>query len=596
MSKRRSFYGRISGFQHAITFLLSFVAFQNLFHHAHSQSSTCTKDSECGPGQFCDLTFEECRTKWLSKCTSEFKDDWFSICGQLAENGTIVPCSFTSLTDEDPFPCFVGRPGSNSCPLHTTFVNASSQLPQERNCAPCKHIETFSNEKASKSCYLDYKFKRAGEKTGEPFNSCKKDEDCALGLYCYVLVLSVSDDWKRSIFDSSNQYSTSVVDGFCFKNSDVASFCTTSLLCHPGESCVRFKGIEDSFCAPTVSISRVQPPLQVLDPVPRWTLRSLAATELAFILLKSVAMTQQKKSWAYCGLLFFIIESLAGLAITALQFVLLISVANSDGYSLSGPRLIIMGGVSFVVTEILSIISESLIIRRRVTGQTATEIDLSTNKFSFSLVRRVVSKVLVIVIVISMSVYTNIRSWYIDFEHPLSSYAKPAAISMIAILTIYTIASAFLYKRFWVRIVLSNIILLLSVVVSLLFLFPQSISGRSEKYLTYVNWCNPIDSTQTAVPSFLFSVIIFMNALSAFRLHGYQESNGLTAEQVEFVESAALGLGGSVLTISTASNPCPGAKILVLLVGGPQIAVLLSPFLAEYIFVAIKKLRGRSTS
>ena len=414
-------------------FSLVFVALSNHFIPAECRNWTCTKDADCENNEFCkemwdstaDDWVQNCLTKRFAKCRTSSGWNNQSVYAQFSEHGTLIPCSVTSSTVDDRFPCFITDQLMKSpCPLNTAFVKASSGFPSDHYCSPCSHIGAFSNVQGRKNCDVTYEFEEPkGNKKGHFFNRCQRDADCTNGLKCIVLVLTDHLTWFN--VHPSSRYDTDVMNAFC-RYSDAYSYefrssCQTSLLCNHGESCLRFKHIDRSFCAPTVSIKKVDPPLEVVDIVPRWTLGTLAVTELAFILLKSVAMIQQKRIWAYFGLSSFLIESLAGLAITTLQCYVVISVSVSSDY----PEILpIVGSTVFVLSEIFSIVSESLIVRRKV-RQPVQEINLPTNKFRYPLIRRIIFKFLTVIAVIGMSVNSyifHIPDW--NRIHPFSVYFK----------------------------------------------------------------------------------------------------------------------------------------------------------------------------
>lgn len=241
-----------------------------------------------------------------------------------------------------------------------------------------------------------------------------------------------------------------------------------------------------------------------------------------------------------------------------------------------------IGANLFVFTEICIAISESVFIRKKFKKQ---ELEISTNQPipHRSLVGRAFIKWYTSVTFFSLSI--SLRSGF--GNHIESVSFKIDLVGLVVILLYYLLINICLYRRYWMRIIMSSIILLVSAVLSAVPIitylrdadsFPDGELATCEAYGGFFH-CESI----------LLGVNIFLTAVSAFRLQTYMETKRITAHQVEFFETAVLTIVKPSIILSNVMYPAEFQQLVS--VAYPQVAVLLTPLIIEYIQVFFSRMK-----
>lgn len=156
---------------------------------------------------------------------------------------------------------------------------------------------------------------------------------------------------------------------------------------------------------------------------------------------------------------------------------------------------------------------------------------------------------------------------------------------------LYGLLSLGFYKLCWVRVVNSLLIILANMRIGALGLLTTTLDSKyiNSRCAHFFN----MNYTEygIAVPGVLLAVNIFSVALSTFGLGGYKEMGILTMEQVEFVETAILGVLRPLFAISMNQWFCNASKTVIVLVACPQVAAMQIPVVFEYAIAAFRGIK-----
>lgn len=384
------------------------------------------------------------------------------------------------------------------------------------------------------------------------------------------------------------------LDHSCFCFDWDQPHCNIVQPCKRGNVCVReASGIQ--FCVRSEGVAHFHYQLHRVKTLPTYFSTILFAIEILFICIKSATVNHSKKGFRIVGGACFIIESIAGLALTILQLIIVILMNYATNISWAAQ----FGAALFVISEVISIISEGINVRRKIYFETK-KVSLFSKETSYTsnsqspkwwtklpLMRRVVAKY-ISVILASVCLLTKLpplqsvlssigiySSSIFEFENNVNWIF----ILPFSYIVIHTIISFSFKHRLWSRIISASFFL--TVLSTYIFYSIISALTNREESQDFESLGPFQFGGPTVLAIFLFSLSIFNTAISGINLMGYRESRKLTQEQVEFVETAIIGPVAIVAVIVSLSFLF-GDRLSIVTVGFPQIAVLLFPVLLEY--------------
>lgn len=552
-----------------------------------------TYDTECPAGMFCDnklLPTEQedifvCTQKFYNSCQSSFDcasdyqiqsgecvfllpNETLSLCSDMTKRGENACFCSPMIWDYFPFQCDI-----NTAEIDTTFD-------ENKYCVPCSFLSPPNVTSAHNACRTKYVYQKPPlGKNGSSFHSCDNNlQYCNDGLQCSI----ISGNYTSRC--SSRLHEVSAVNN-CFCIDTEATSCSSLSSCSIGSSCIRLPTDEHPVCVPSDSLSRVtpSPPIMQTNTSLKHILLALSVMELTFVVCKSVALSRTEKGWLLFAVICFIFETIIGLSLTVIQCYIVLQLNLSHDVVDVG---LIIGASLFVLTEICAVISEAIFVNRKVKNQKAP-ITNNENRFRFSLVYRVVVKWVTFFISIALVILASRLSFAYSGEG--LNFLKIILPSMAATIICYSIFTLFYYCRYWARVITSTTILIISFVITMNIIFKNYKFGPVVFDNQFVR-----NSCGTFRDGYLFPLIlafnVFLTAISSFRLHGCDDLKSITAEQVEFFETAVFGLSYICIFLSTVL--CADEAIVLFLVACPQVGVLLVPFLFEYtkaLFFTIRK-------
>lgn len=512
-------------------------------------------------------------------CTCNFQ---LGECMHLSQNGTLEICSSLHHTGVSKESCFCAprkkRYGLDSCQINTVAIPSSFDY--NEYCMPCTLLPTQNESSPPGECSTLYNFQAPPAGThGTYFHSCNEIDNCSEDLFCR----SVTANGYYTFCD--NRRSSNSLTNACFCAPLELSACTVFSPCPSGYSCVRPTKQANRICAPSAYLTRVEPPMQHFPTLSKTTLLILTSTELLFVVFKSIALTRTEKRWLGFALVCFIVETIIGFSLTLMQLFIIIDSRMEKNFPDLDTR-ILLGALLFVFTELCAAISECISVRRKIRRQ---EIDLSNykHKYRFSLVRRVVTKWIAIGVTVLSSIFSNRFQFKFQFRS-----LNIIISSIIVIAACYGVFTLLCYRRYWTRIVISSVILLLCIITTAVFVLIRYHHGMFmvPSVDHYFYSCGSFLTSEPFI-MFSFGFNIFLTALSAFRLDHYSEMKTISAEQVEFFEAAVIGTALPCVWLSLTA--CLEEVIIVFLVAGPQVAVIFFPVLFDYIKVLYSNLKLR---
>lgn len=517
-------------------------------------------------------------TEGICMCSS-YNDE----CVYMSENGILARCS-SSPSGLSKKSCFcatrTNKFGRDGCGMNTAEVATSFDY--KNYCVSCTFLPPRNASLRQSKCSTTYNFQAPPiHNNGSYFHSCNITYKCSKEFYCQLATtksyFTICDN------DRLNNNATSS----CFCAPVDFTPCTVFSPCPSGYSCVRPANVATQICAPSESLVRVNPPMKPVPTLPKTTLLILASTELIFVMFKCVAFMRSEKHWHIFAFVCFIVETIIGFSLTAMQvFITIHSRVKNISYSFE-VRLFV-GATLFVFTELCAVISEAVSVRRKIKPP-EDDITKYKHKYRFSLVRRVVTKW----IALSTTLFSMGFSNMYNFQFELRSL-NIIFISITILVSCYGVFTLFHYRRYWTRILISTGIILTSIILTAVFVLIRKNHVNfvvPDKYY-YFSVCGSLLSAEPII-MFCFGFNIFLTALSAFRLLDHSAMNNITEEQVEFFETAVLGTALPCIWIALVS--CVEETILVFVVAGPQVGVLLVPLLFDYIKVLHSKLKFKQT-
>lgn len=524
-------------------------------HHIHS---TCTLSAHCEIGE---------------------------VCMALTHSGTFYECSRQMLNSSFVTPCFCRDYSSRgSCPVNNDHI----RLLDITICIPCSSIENLSPDLPDVSTPLCQKrfpevpAPQNGENVSSILEKCSSRQPCKSTLRCTTHRDDLLIECPKFPLDHSC---------FCFKSTE--RVCNIVQACRRGQLCVRLYGGRQ-FCVESGAAKRFQEHLSHINTLPWWFAVSLFATEIIFTLLKSVTVNHTKKAVRMIGGAFFVVESIAGLTMTVLQLINVMLMRNYPGVLMDLGTMV--GAVLFVASEIISIISEFINVRRKIgfdpkidsslskpTG--CTKVSRPSNWLATILpIRRVVSKYIAIIMALVCLIITlgtdGVRRYSAQFGFATKINPEWVFIVLLTYITLHTIIFLKFKHKFWSRILSACFFLTLSATF-VLYSIIIVITNHQDSYCSNDGNRRFRFEGFSTYAIFLFSASIFNSAVSGVHLKGYRETGNVTQEQVEFVEAATIGPAATIPAIICAPV-CFYDRISILTVGLPQVAVLLCPILLEY--------------
>lgn len=280
-------------------------------------------------------------------------------------------------------------------------------------------------------------------------------------------------------------------------------------------------------------------------------------------------------------------ESITGLLLTILQvtIVKLMTMRSPHGYLRKWA--VQLGAIFFFVSEVISILSESINVRRKITFERGMQLPLSKFKANkkvcmesqrFPEVRRIFAKYFATLLACICLVVTlpPIVSYFLS-----STYAVYFS-GFFAFLFIYIILHSLIFLKYseklWFRIISTFVILIISSAFIGYVIISDS-KNHPGKYC-YEEFSFAFYEV-ASIAVFLLPVSISNTAISGFHLKGCREAGKVTQDQVEFIEAAIIGTIVPI-TVIISSPECLHDIITILSIGFPQVAVLLFPILFEY--------------
>lgn len=522
----------------------------------------CNSSRECQKNEECDSSDAGmCVQNYYRSCFSS-KDCYSSDseCVSLIENGQLLNCSATQILWKDKR-CFCAPPAipnetnssiqESSC--RNTTVAASISNQQEKYCVSCSSVIAWNVLAWKDVCSKSFAFTvTTDERRGSYFHSCSSNSSCSEGLSCKFF----DDD---GVYRFCSSYINVNATKACHCAPNEFARCSFLSSCDSGFSCVISPGRRTPSCVPSDSLMRVQPQMQDVDTFPKWGLVSIALVEMVFVSIKCFSLLRKEKTWVKFALISFIIESVIGLSLTALQCYIIIDVYMDRDSNDVDPGLVMFGALMFVFSEICVVVSETVIIWKKMKNEDFKNAN-DQPRFRFSLVRRVVAK------------WITIGSTFASICY---AFKQPGILYCVLIFWSACTFTKNYYDRYWARIIVSSIYLIgcsSAAAIILLVKFQNQ---------PYEDECSRLSFERASFLIFLLPVNIFLTAVSAFRLQGYSETNEITAEQVEFFETAVFGISVPCLALSIVL--CVDTSIILFVVAVPQVAVLLIPTLIEYI-------------
>lgn len=165
------------------TFLMIFIA--NCWC-CQAVTLSCSSDSDCSSGAFCDRN-QGCVRRYYSSCMQSSDCDVnYGECVFLSQDETLSRCTY--IPGRGQKGCFCApRLGSRtraySCELNTFEMVTSFDV--EQYCVPCNFIIALNGTSSFNKCSTIYSFQKPPAwSKGSYFHSCDNFDDCIDGLYC----------------------------------------------------------------------------------------------------------------------------------------------------------------------------------------------------------------------------------------------------------------------------------------------------------------------------------------------------------------------------------------------------------------------------
>lgn len=543
-------------------------------------NSTCTVSSECSKGY---------------------------ICTALNHSGTFAACSRKLVAASVVTPCFcmdiksrlIDSLPSSTFPTCTANNGCLPSVSSTCICMPCSFIANLSSRFLSVPTECKKKFPVPipppdGDNCSLILEKCSNLQRCKKSLDC------VSQNSQIELYFESCP--APPLDHSCFCFDLERQMCNIAQSCKRGNVCVRLESREQ-ICIRTVGVDHFIEEPHLVSTLPWGLTISLFCIEIIFICLKSATVNHTKKSFRMIGGACFVIESIAGMALTILQLTIVILMRNYYmGIEISWAAE--FGAILFVVSEVISVVSEGFNVRKKIYFEKKKESllskEISSIKESQSrkwltklpLIRRVVAKYIAIILATAcLSIMLPPFQYVLEsngintaFPDSLSSETDHddarnwIFILPLSYISMHTIVFLKCKQKYWSRILSAFFYLTISSLYIFYSIIAATLNPQESQYFD-VGKFNFGGSTVIAI--FLFSVSIFNTAISGFNLTGYRESKKLIQEQLEFVETAIIGPVATVAVI--VSSPFRFDDIMtVITVGFPQVAVLLFPILLEF--------------
>lgn len=358
------------------------------FEWCQASSVPCNFTADCSNNAFCGKYNNGnsfCVQKFFNICQNS--SDCHPSAGKcvvVTQNGKLSRCSSSYAESCFCAPVEWDRFRYEGCDLNTAAIDTS--FDKERYCVPCRLLTAQNVSSAKDICSTIYDFQAppVGER-GSYFHSCHDVDSCNYGFYCKGI--------SKGYYSEKLEFNINVTNaGRCVPYDFIG--CKFISPCLSSYSCVREPNQVQPMCVPSQSLKRVEPPIPEVSTIPRWPLLALAATEMVFIVFKSATLLRMEKQWLLFALVCFIIESVIGFLLTAIQTYAVKDFYWGGGYTRNGQVITFnpfIVALLFVFTETCVVISESLFIRRKMLGQ-KLDIVNSEGRFRSSLVCRVIVK------------------------------------------------------------------------------------------------------------------------------------------------------------------------------------------------------------
>lgn len=506
-------------------------------------------------------------------------------CVFISQESILKECS-NSLPTAPAESCFCA-PQSGSfqhgrCEINTAQLSTS--FDRKFYCVACAHVAASNISFPSDICSTVYTFPapQKGE-NGSYFQSCTDDVDCHADLACANML-----DNKYILYSESGRIVTPShtnlnvsKSSFCFQRA--LKECNIYSTCNRNESCVRLGYRYTTVCLPTDALQRTGLKLPTSPGIRNGFLFLIGLTEVAFIIMKSTFVLKKRCRWQIVGLICFIIESMLGLVLASIQAYMVISSRDRE----NDDSAVNLGAVMFVFTALCAITPETISVWKKVNNIYDHDTNgHNVNKFRFSLLRRIVARLLTMTTTLFALVNAiDIVSYYVKTDANERANGRVMSIVLFVTVVLYGVTSIICYSRYWTRIILSFIVFVFAIL-TIIVMSIRRISFGGTKYCDSIfhSMEDSSDSSFDLVIAsiYMLGINIFATAVSGFRLQGYTEVNNITPEQVEFFETGIFGIIGPSFVIAVRTNLCFKKISLLLLVAIPQVLVMLIPLAIEY--------------
>lgn len=596
---------------HIILFSLLCEGYNNLVPHIETPTMSATSTKTELSRRVLNTTEARINSRILTcQSSSECIDgtDTTAACVGLSSNGSLTQCSdsvspcvcrkFDNIGISLCVPFFTsGCPFYNRCAMEGVISGT---------CMPCDLFEftSFASSIFDSSCRRNARVlpPTPPDRAHTIMEACMNDAHCEGDLICQA-PSSLGGPVQCS-------HGNMFISCMCYPTHFLG--CNILKPCPSTEMCVSISDIfNNPRCMSTESVGKSLYPMDSVYVLPRFLFTTLFVIELSFIAIKLTFQGKLRLKLRLIAGGAFVLESLAGITSTVIQSIAMFKIGGGSIFGDNESSLIIfMLGVLFVISELISVIAEARNTKERIfqKGKDTVQEEEKDGrekktleevpKPRFSLSRRIIVKWLCVIscgMNLSFGLYHAMGSKWDFTEDSLVDEGLTQAtvkqynmgltviqLATVVYLFIHTIVSLLWRRKLIVRIVSTLCFAAIFGVVTLWTLFHPSHFPHIcvESYATY-----GLFAVDLAIMA--FALHILLTATSAFNLQGFKLTGSVTQEQAEFIETAILGTVPLILMIST-SPICSRELTTLLIVGFPQIIVLLGPVLVEY-FPGVKR-------
>lgn len=539
-----------------------------------TSKSSCKTSNDCFPGDNC-LTMSSDGN--LVACDGYFRNANREATCFCDEYG---PSKGSSLRPQQPGSCNTDK---SVCQLRW---DCYTNTPLYREiCVPCSLIKGTPNEKEMVQCAINLQIPK--NKNGKLEEQCSTDKDCSGQLKC-----------QQIQYDGIIRECNGNIEGACFCYRKFRRACNRFNPCMSSHDiCAQLEYYK--LCVPKFTMSSEPPLFQEVETINSSILYILLVVELSFIGMKVAIQNNRNKRIRQFSAFCFVIESIAGIGLTAIQG---ISIAMVQSRSANVPVFFAVG--LFALSELMSILSEGFNLSRRIKfGPPETplvesivsngtvepdqndqvlengfgEEEIADHKrFTRISVIKWISTVLSILLLILCMVFISCQDTECR-EANLSGVRVTLGFSLVAVI-FQSGLSIVKRRKYKLRFYSSLFILSLTAVLIALGVFHPTAFHKS---CDFGSGSAEFPDFSGSVSPFVFAVSILLAAIAAFGIKGASQIGVVSRDQVDFTDIVTVGIEPPMLTLAT-SGSCPDDIRNILIVGFPQAVVLLVPLLMEF--------------